>query len=113
MAVLPRIELEAMTVIKLREMALAQYPNLKGVSGMKKEDLVEAIVREEVGQGLRPKEDQAAPKPSAMAALKAEIKGLKGDRGKALETSDRQGLRAARAQMKSIKRKMRRLRKAS
>ena len=113
MAVLPSAELEEMTVIKLRELALAQYANLKGVSGMKKEDLVEAIIGEEVAQGLRPKEDKAAPKPSAMATLKARIKGLKADRGKALEGRDRKGLQAVRAQTKRIKRKMRRLKKTS
>jgi hypothetical protein len=113
MAVLPRAELEEMTVIKLRELALAQYPSIKGVSGMKKEGLVEAIITEEVAQGLRPKEDKAAPKPSAMAALKGQIKGLKADRGKALEGGDQKSLRAVRAQMKRAKRTMRRLREAS
>lgn len=113
MAVLPRTELEEMTVIKLGELALAQYPNIKGVSGMKKEDLVEAIIAEEVAQGLRPKEDKATPKPSAMAALKTQIKGLKVERGKALEARDRKGLRGVRSQMKGIKRRMRRVRKAS
>lgn len=115
MAVLPREELEEMTVIKLRELALAQYPNLQGVSGVKKEALVEAIIAHEVEQGLRPKEDKAAPKPvvGAMAALKAQIKGLKGERDKALGVRDRKVLKAARSDMKRIKRKMRRLKAAS
>ena len=114
MAVLPRHELEEMTVIKLRELALAQFPGIKGVSGMKKEDLVEAIIAEEVAQGLRPKEDKAAPKAvGEMGALKARIKALKADRGKALGAHDRKNLKAVRSQMKRIKRKMRRLKEAS
>ncbi len=114
MAVLPRAELEEMTVIKLRELALAQYPTIQGVSGMKKEALVEAIIAEEIGQGLRPKEEKAQVRAAAgMAALKAQIRGLKADRGKALVAKDRQGLRTTRAQIKRIKRKMRRLKEAS
>lgn len=114
MAVLPRKELEEMTVINLRELALAQFPKIQGVSGMKKEALVEAIMAEEVAQGLRPQADKAAPKAAAaLPALKARIKGLKADREKALGAGDRKNLKAVRAQMKRIKRKMRRLKEAS
>ena len=113
MAVLPREELEKMTVIKLRELALAEYTSLTGVSGMRKEDLVEAIIADEVARGLRPKEDKAAPKPTAMGVLKAQMKGLKAERGKALEAGDRKHLRGVRAHMKRAKRKMRRLKEAS
>ena len=52
----PRADLEKLTAPKLREMAIAKYPNITGVSGMKKEELVEAIIAEEVRLGLRPKE---------------------------------------------------------
>jgi hypothetical protein len=114
MAVLPRAELEEMTVIKLRELALAQYPSIQGVSGMKKEVLVEAIIAEEISQGLRPKEEKAAVRAAAgMAALKAQVKSLKADRGRALEAKDRKGLKALRDRIKRIKRKMRRLKEAS
>ena len=114
MAVLSREELEEMTVIKLRELALAQFPNIKGVSGLRKEVLVEAIISEGVAQGLRPKEDKGAPRAAGtMAALKAQMKGLKADREKALGAQDRKGLKAARIQIKRIKRKMRRLKGAS
>ncbi len=55
----PRAELEKLTAPKLRELALEKYPNLTGVSGMKKEELVEAIIAEEIRLGLRPKEEKA------------------------------------------------------
>ncbi len=115
MAVLPRQELEEMTVVKLRELAQAQYPTLQGVSGMKKGALAAAIIAHEVEQGLRPKEDAAAPKPvvGAMAALKAQIRGLKAERDKAIGVRDRKGLQAVRSQLKRIKRKMRCLKEAS
>lgn len=114
MAVLPRVEMEEMTVIKLRDLALAQFPSIKGVSGMKKEVLIEAIIAEEIAQGLRPKEDKAPSKAvGEMAALRAQVKRLKGDREKALGARDRKNLKGVRAHMKRIKRKMRRLRKAS
>jgi len=61
-------------------LAIAQFPNVTGVSGMKKEELVEAIIAEEVRQGLRPKEErqtQATVKMGA-AQLKTSIRALKG-----------------------------------
>ena len=47
-----RTELEEMTAPKLRELALEKYPEINGVSGMKKEELVDAIIAEEVRLGL-------------------------------------------------------------
>ena len=113
MAVLPREALERMTAIKLRELAQAEYQEIVGVSGMKKEEIVEAIITLEVAKGLRPKEDKAAKKPSAMATLKAEIKGLKAAREKVLESHDKKSLKGVRQQIKRAKRKMRRLKEAS
>jgi hypothetical protein len=113
MAVLSREELEKMTAIKLRELCQAEYKEIVGVSGMKKEQIVEAIIGFEVEKGLRPKEDKAAAKPSAVATLKNQVKGLKGERAKALEARDQKNLQAVRAQIKQAKRKMRRLKDAS
>ena len=53
-----RAQLEKLTTPKLRELALEKYPSLSGVSGMKKEELVEGIIAEEVRLGLRPKEEE-------------------------------------------------------
>lgn len=111
----PRAELEKLTTPKLRELAIAQFPNLTGVSGMKKEELVEAIIAEEVRLGLRPKEERHTQATATMGAaqLKTSIRSLKGARKAALEAKDRAGLLAARLQIKRMKRRLRRLRQAS
>ena len=107
-----RAELEEMTAPKLRELALERYPEITGVSGMKKEELVEAIIAEEVRLGLRPKGDVRRP-PVQVSEWKQRIKTLKAERAKALDTKDRELLRKSRAKIKRIKRVLRKLREAS
>jgi hypothetical protein len=107
-----RTELEEMTAPKLRELALEKYPEIKGVSGMKKEELVEAIIVEEVRLGLRPKEEIKRP-PVQASELKQRIKALKAERSSALGAKDRDLLRKSRAKIKRIKRRLRKLREAS
>ena len=110
-----RTELEKLTTPKLRELALEKYPNVTGVSGMKKEELVEAIIAEEVRLGLRPKEEklQQATADMGVVQLKAGIHTLKKARDTALQGKDRAGMAAARLQIKRMKRRLRRLREAS
>jgi hypothetical protein len=114
MAATPRADLEKLTTPKLRDLCLGKYPGIVGVSGMKKEELVEAIIAEEVKQGLRPKEERK-PATAAMGKiqLRAAIRGLKTTRRTALEGKDRVGLAAARLQIKRMKRRLRKLREAS
>ncbi len=107
-----RTELEEMTAPKLRELALEKYPEITGVSAMKKEDLVEAIIAEEVRLGLRPKEE-VKRQPVQALEWKQRIKALKAERAKALGTKDRELLRKSRVKMKRIKRMLRKLREAS
>ncbi|MCI0409087.1 MAG: Rho termination factor N-terminal domain-containing protein [Acidobacteria bacterium] len=107
-----RTDLEEMTAPKLRELALEKYPEIKGVSGMKKEELVEAIIREEVRLGLRSKEDVKRP-PVQASEWKQRIKALKAERAKALDTKDLKLLRESRVKIKRIKRRLRKLREAS
>ncbi len=110
----PRAELEKMTAPKLRELAIATYPGITGVSGMKKEELVEAIIAEEVRLGLRPKEDRQQRTASMGAGqLKAGIKALKSQRQAALAGKDAGSLKTVRLQMKRMKRRLRKLREAS
>jgi hypothetical protein len=111
-ASMERTELEEMTAPKLRELALEKYPEIKGVSGLKKEELVEAIIAEEVRLGLRPKEELKRP-PVQAAELKQRIKALKAERSTALDAKDRDLLRSSRAKIKRIKRRLRKLKEAS
>jgi hypothetical protein len=109
-----RAELEKLTAPKLRELALEKYPNITGVSGMKKEELVEAILAEEVKLGLRPKAEGAQATASmGVTQLKAAIQALKRTRDAALQGKDRQSLATARLQIKRMKRRLRKLREAS
>jgi hypothetical protein len=109
-----RAELEKLTAPKLRELALEKYPKIVGVSGMKKEELVEAIIAEEVRLGLRPKEErQSATAVMGKVQLKAAIRGLKQARDAALQGKDYSGLGEARLRIKRMKRRLRKLRVAS
>jgi hypothetical protein len=99
-----RAELEKMTAPKLRELTIEKYPAITGVSGMKKEELVEALIAEEVRLGLRPKEEKGQATASMGAVqLKAAIR----------KSKDHSNVGAARLQIKRMKRRQRKLRKAS
>ena len=110
----PRADLEKLTTPKLRELAKEKYPTLNGISGMKKEELVEAIIAEEVRLGLRPKEEkQPATAAMGKVQLKAGIRSLKQSRDSALQAKDHAGQAATRLHIKKMKRRLRKLREAS
>ena len=110
----PRADLEKLTAPKLRELALEKYPTVTGVSGMKKEELVEAIIAEEVRLGLRPKEEQQqATAAMDIVQLKTAIRSLKKERDAALQGKDSAGVGRSRLRIKRMKRQMRKLREAS
>lgn len=110
----PRADLEKLTAPKLRELALEKYPDVTGVSGMKKEELVEAIIQEEVRLGLRPKEEKSqATATMDITQLKTTIRTLKKERDTALQGKDNAGAGKARLRIKRMKRQLRKLREAS
>jgi hypothetical protein len=109
-----RADLENLTVTKLREYAMEKHPGIQGVSGMEKEDLVEAIIAEEVKLGLRPKEpERAAPAAPGVGDLKAKIRALRADRDKVLAGKDSKALKMVRTKMKRLKRQIKKLKKVS
>ncbi|UCH83702.1 MAG: hypothetical protein JSW50_14825, partial [Candidatus Latescibacterota bacterium] len=73
--------LEKMTVIKLREEA-KKFPDVKGVSGMKKEELINLLV-EKLDIAVpekKPKKKKAASAPKTKAQLKKMIMDLRAQR---------------------------------
>ncbi len=109
-----RADLEKMTATKLREYAMEKHPAVQGVSGIKKEDLIEAIIAEEVRLGIRPKEPpRAAPAAPKVGDLKAKIRALRADRDKALAGKDSATLKTIRTKMKRLKRQTKKLKKVS
>lgn len=72
-----RRELEKLTGTKLMELCLEKYPEIQGVSGMKKEEIIEAFIAEEVRLGLRPKTDALRPTGQTVSDLKAQIRLFK------------------------------------
>lgn len=109
-----RADLEKMTAIKLREHALEKHPGIQGISGLKKEELIEAILAEEVKLGLRPKEEKrAAPAAPKVGDLRARIRALRADRDKALAGKEGGALKAIRTKMKRLKRRIGKLKRVS
>jgi len=108
-----REELEKLTATKLRELCMEKYPEIQGVSGMKKEEIIAAIIAEEIRLGLRPKEEGIRPKAQVVSDLKAKIRLLKSQRDQALGAHNPLALKEARVQIKRLKRQIRRIREAS
>ena len=104
-----RHELERMTVLKLREEAL-KYPELTGVHGMKKTELVDALAQlmglpEEEGS----KKKLKVKKGETKGSLKKSINSLKKKRVEALQSKDAKALKIVRKKIKSAKRKLKKL----
>lgn len=104
-----RHELRKMTVLKLREEAL-KYPDLTGVHGMKKEELVEALANilglpEEERVHKRHKIKKQVTKND----IKKEIKALKQKREEAIQAKDGKSLKIVRKRIKRAKRTLREL----
>jgi len=94
--------LEKMTVKELREIAL-EIPQITGVHGMNKQDLLVAI-KEAKGITDEPKKQASA----SIRQLKAKIKELKLKRQEALEAKDRKMATIYRRRISRLKKKTRR-----
>lgn len=97
-------QLEKMTVVKLREEAL-KHPELKGVHGMGKAELVRALKQV---LSLPTDEKPKAGEPT-VKDLKHRIRAVKADREKALAAKDKASLVGARKQIKRLKRRIRKI----
>ena len=119
-------DLERLTTTKLREIALEKYPQIKGVHGMKKEELIEAIKAVEMELGIREKEEEVKvphherkkrvireKKVLSVQEAKSMVIGLKKQREGALTSQDSKGLQQVRLKIKRLKRVMRKVKEAS
>jgi len=94
--------LEKMTVKELREMA-KEMPEISGVHGMKKEELIVAI--KEV-KGI--KDEPAKKKDASIAEMKKKIKEFKSQRRACLEANDRKMATIFKRRISRLKKKTRR-----
>jgi protein involved in polysaccharide export with SLBB domain len=100
--------LDKMTVTELREIA-KEIPEITGVHGMKKPELLAAI-KQAKGIEDEPQKKTSPPKPKARvskAALKAMIRDLKSKRRQALEEKDKQMAERYRRKISKLKKKTR------
>ena len=101
--------LEHMTVLNLREEA--KKHDIKGVTGMKKDELIHAIA-EKLGLEAPVKRPKKAKKTSTQldkGAIKKKIVELKGLHDAARSKEDRKGANLLRKRIHSLKRRMRRI----
>jgi len=94
--------LEKMTVKDLKEMA-KEMPEISGVHGMKKEELIVAIKK------VKGIEDEPVKKADAtVTELKKKIKALKAERRAAIEASDKKMATIYKRRISRLKKKTRR-----
>jgi hypothetical protein len=100
--------LEKMTVIQLREEA-KKFPDLKGVTAMKKNELIH-IITERLGIAVPDKKHHAAPGgPMNKSALKKKINELHAARDAARAANDRAQAKLLRRRLHTLKHRLRKL----
>ena len=101
-------ELENMTVIKLREEA-KKFPDVKGVSGMKKEELIKLLV-EKLEIHVPEKRKKTAAVPKNKATLKKRIMELRAQKTAARDEKDsRKKVTLLRKRIHLLKRQLRKI----
>jgi hypothetical protein len=94
--------LEKMTAKELRELG-KQIPEITGVYGMNKAELISAIKR---ARGIE--EDTKTTSDASVREIKKKIKALKADREKALNSNDKKMADIYRRRITKLKKKTRR-----
>lgn len=98
-----REELEKLTATKLRETA-TEYSEITGASGMKKADLIVAILKAR-GEPLKKEKKETVH----ISEIKKKIRGIKKEQQKALAEKDGKKSSQLRKQLKKLKRQTRQL----
>ena len=98
-------DLEKMTAVELRELALKDYPNITGVHAMKKEELVLAIHRARGEDVKEVKKKKAAGKVKAdKKEIKKQLRLLKEKKNELLAGGSKKDLIHLRRKIKRLKR---------
>lgn len=95
--------MEKLTITKLREEAKANYPELTGVSGMKKDDLIHAICDI---KGIDCEERKKKVKTGIKAKIKGELKKLRAKKEELQGKEVRKQRNILRKKIKRTKRKL-------
>ena len=98
--------LEKMTVKDLREMA-KEIPEISGVHGMKKDELIVAIKEAKGIQDEPVKKSADSAVSASVSEIKTKIKALKAQRQAALEASDKKMATICRRRISRLKKKTR------
>ncbi len=99
------IDLEKMTALELRDLALKQYPDITGVHALKKEELIRAIHQARGEAVTEKKKKKAAAKGKVeKPELKKQIRLLKTEKEKLVQGNDKKALAKVRKKIKKLKR---------
>jgi protein-arginine kinase activator protein McsA len=108
--VVPEKPLDKMTVVELREFALAKNLGIVGVSAMKKEELLPAIK-----EALGIKDEEPAAKvvdKGTVAAMKQKIVQLKEEKRTAIASKDKKKINVLRRRINRLKKRSKKVAKA-
>jgi ABC-type uncharacterized transport system ATPase subunit len=107
--------LDKMTVVELREVAKEEIPGITGVTGMKKDQLLEAIkeargIKEETPAKKKTKKKTAGPrKKMTVKDMKQEIARLRADRDALRQEKDKKKLEIIRRRINRLKKMTRKV----
>jgi len=107
--VVPEKPIDKMTVVELREFALAKNLGIVGVSAMKKEELLPAIK-----EALGIKDEEPAAKvvdKGTVAAMKEKIVRLKGEKRTAIASKDKKKINVLRRRINRLKKRSKKVAK--
>ena len=108
--VVPEKPIDKMTVVELREFALAKDLGISGVHAMKKEELLPAIK-----EALGIKDEEPAAKvvdKGTVAAMKQKIVRLKGEKRTAIASKDKKKINVLRRRINRLKKRSKKVAKA-
>jgi hypothetical protein len=108
--VVPEKPIDKMTVVELREFALAKNLGIVGVSAMKKEELLPAIK-----EALGIKDEEPAAKvvdKGTVAAMKQKIVHLKEEKRTAIASKDKKKINVLRRRINRLKKRSKKVAKA-